>query len=171
MTTLVRFLANFRLEHVGEFSDAVAVVFPVEWDTFYAGPTLPLQHTTILYLGRFADINFTADEVVKALSLVDLNIFVWAEVTGKAMLGPDSDVPVLLVENPVVHKIHDMVEGALARVGIHSASSFPDYLPHITVNEEIFATPPTNAMLLPAQLWWGDERISLDSGSAAVHDN
>lgn len=152
---------------MGQFSNSAGIMYPAEFSNHYAAPVeLPGDlHTTVMYLGEIDQLNYMDYDVLEALTEVDLNMFIWTEVIGKELFGPDQDIPVLRVDNSQLQRNFDKVEAALSAVGIKNGSSFPDYKPHITVPIEVWNAPPKHALLMPAQLWWGETTVSLDGSN------
>lgn len=136
-----------------EFSESIAIVYPAHWG--YTDVQFP--HSTILYLGEIPDVDFGKDILVDTLDSLKLELFMWAEVIGKERFGAEQDVPVLLIEHSKLQPTYELVSSALYDKGISSASEF-DYRPHVTVGDGAWENPPTNIMLSPPVVWWGDDR-------------
>lgn len=143
---------------MNEFTTSAGLMFPAAFRRGVPGPAD--LHSTIIFLGNTAEVEFTKDDVLNALPDMYSGVYFWATVTGLAMFGPDHDTPVLLINAPLLNEVQSRTELALAQVGIHSASEF-EYNPHVTVDERTFGNPPRDVILKPAQLWWGSERINL----------
>lgn len=139
-------------------SEHAAVVYPAEFSSHYAlEHGIPDLHTTIFNLGKVAELDYIKEDVVEALTEVDFNMFIWVDIIATERFGPDKDIPVLRVRHDMLQTKFDEVNAVLLGAGIPNGSIFAheEYKPHITVNEEVFASPPKNALLSPAELWWG----------------
>lgn len=143
-----------------DYPDSIGVMWPVDFSPNYPFKPVPKMHITNMYLGEMQDVNFDKEELIDRLYGIGQTYF-WADVVGTERFGPEQDIPVLRVDHTEIYKVHDEVEYALAAVGIQSASSFPDYKPHVTVDDEIWAKPPTRVWVRALMIWWGNERIKL----------
>ena len=135
-------------------ADGIAVVYPVtltdvDW------------HCTIIYLGQTDEVSFTKEDLAPVTDrLKDLPEFGSVKVGDEAMFGPDSDVPVWLLEDTDgrLADVHTLISGMFKLLGIESASEFKDeYRPHITVESHEISKPGEITLGKPT-LWWGDNR-------------
>lgn len=146
---------------VNDYPDSIGVMWPVYFLEDYEHGNFDSAHVTCMYLGEMQDINFTKEELLVTLTNRYSDMFIWATVADRVMFGENSDVTVLTLANSHIHAIHDEVESLLNAIGIQSASSFTDYKPHVTVDQETWDNPPNGVLLGPLMVWWGNERIAI----------
>lgn len=121
-------------------------------------------HSTVIFLGKVEDANFTVGDV---LSAFDSFIF---KAPGKVntvsidLFGPNNDIPVYKIESPpsvynelaYTRRVMDLL---LHSVCIASSSDY-SYNPHVTVNE-FLEDWPEFTLGVPV-LWWGDKEYPLN---------
>lgn len=145
---------------VNDYPDSIGVMWPAFFTGTYPMKEVDKMHITCMYLGEIPDVNFTREELIDTISGLG-QMYFYGEITGVERFGPRQDIPVLRVDHQQLYTVQAEVEKHLAAVGINSASSFPEYKPHVTVNEEIFARPPEVVRVHPLMVWWGNERVRL----------
>lgn len=148
-----------------DYSNDVALMFPatVMWD----GETNVDTHVTCVYLGDVADITFTKDELLKALRpYIPLDV---GQVFPRSLelFGENKDYLVTTLEDFQLDIINSLVLNIVKGIGGSDASSFKDYKPHVTLQDEFTGSVdnfelPSKIVLQPLQLWWGNEKIDLD---------
>jgi len=144
-----------------DFSQSVGLWYPAQFLSDYVYAPVPEMHSTIIFLGEIPDLEgITAQDILNAVSGIEFPYFV-VDVIGTETFGPDRNVPVLLLDPTNLNVFHVMVEEALDKIGVHSASEF-GYRPHVTVSEEIFRAPPSKVFLDKPRLWWGEETFEVE---------
>lgn len=152
-----------------DYSDSVCVAYPY---VFPQDTNLPIDydmeaHSTVIYLGDVDNIKASKEEVLKALSSVSYNPTGIVDVSGLELFGPESNILVMTLDSSDLTENFGKVSEALGSIGVENASSFPDYKPHVTLNEDyhgptIGFSLPTTIGLGEPELWWGSEKISVE---------
>ena len=141
-----------------DYSDSVALVYP-------ASLKFEDAHVTIMFLGTVSEnlAGRSADEIVTVLHQEpELNQYLIVRTTERVMFGQNQDIPVVLVDNPLLHHNRSVVEELLFDIGIESASAFTEYKPHITLPEPDYVLPK-EVVIAPPTLWWGNSKIEIFS--------
>lgn len=150
-----------------DFSSSAVIVWPVVYPTDMLPPEEP--HCTVIYLGDVANLDKQA--VIDAINETEYDVFLWVQPMDVEYFGPEQDIPVLRVAHPYLYKYNDFITSSLAKRGIESASQFTEYKPHVTISPEAVANgviPTDPLLLLPVQLWWGDEKIDVAHSQTQV---
>jgi 2'-5' RNA ligase len=96
-------------------------------------------HITMLYLGDADEFSPRQQQVVHETATLIAGMVgrtIPMKVGGIAEFGPDSDGDIAVVavlESPIVGPMKDVLEEALAAVGVENASTHPGFIPHMTV--------------------------------------
>lgn len=145
-------------------SEGICIAYPY---VFPQDTDLPIDysipaHCTLIYLGYTAEVDFTPDDVLNSIRGLDFGDLGIVDVDGLALFGTESEVLVMKLKSSHLVDNFELVRDRLAEKGIQNASSFPDYMPHITLNNDyhgptIGYTLPTTVGLGRPQLWWGEE--------------
>lgn len=151
---------------MGKYPGSICIAYPY---VFPQDTDLPIDYTieahcTLIYLGEIQNANFNQSDLLKVLydvGTLDLGII---DVSGLALFGENKDVLVMTLNSEKLHDHFDVISHDLSLLGIENQSSFPDYNPHITLNENYHGptvgfTLPTTVGLGQPEIWWGDERV------------
>lgn len=148
-----------------DYADSICIAYPY---VFPQDTDLPIDyeieaHCTLIYLGEVDSISFTKEDLRTVLdehTFEDLGI---VDVSGLELFGPDKNVLVMTLDSSKLQEYFQSISSALEAQGIENASPYPDYRPHITLNEAyhgptIGFTLPTTVGLGQPVVWWGDDR-------------
>lgn len=149
--------------------DSVSIVYPY---VFPQDTKLPIDydlkpHSTIVFLGKVSDFEFSQETVLDSLRGLELKDTGIVDVSGLALFGPENDVLVMTLKSQNLLDNHQVVCDRLAEQGIKSASDF-DYSPHVTLTNGYhgptvgYDLPTTIGLGFPV-LWWEDQVVDLDS--------
>jgi 2'-5' RNA ligase len=136
-----------------DHSQSVGIMYPVDWPT-----DDPEAHCTLVYLGEIPDANFTQEDLYEALAEVDLEAPGPAHTKEIEFFGEDNDIPVVPLDSMRAKLQKKQLLLALNQRGIKDASSFPQYKPHVTLQNPDVEVPDTITLEAP-QIWWGGERL------------
>lgn len=153
-----------------KYAQSIAVVFPA---VISATHSLPIditidQHCTMVYLGEMPDVSYSLDDILSVLRLFPKITSQIVEVSGIELFGPAKDFLVLSL-NPdgLADTKHQLVKH-LRDASITVTDRFPDYRPHLTLQENYqgsldelaeVVVPATVELGIP-ELWWGNMRHS-----------
>lgn len=120
--------------------------------------TIEPAHTTIVYLGKIADLDPNVKEQVIKLvsSLAILTNPFPVKITGQEVFGTDDKVEVfVLAKIPELSSLRTILDS-------WDDSEFPNFLPHATIGPEgtIVKDPPMFLMFDRIMVSWGEERIT-----------
>lgn len=151
-----------------QYPDSIGIMYPY---VFPQDTDLPIDydipaHCTLIYLGEISETGIRIEHVTNALKGIEFNHTGIVDVQGLELFGEDSNILVMTLNSSDLTENFEKVSKALSDVGIENASSFPDYKPHITLNENykgptIGFTLPTTVGLGSPELWYGGSRFPL----------
>lgn len=151
-----------------QYPDSIGIMYPY---VFPQDTDLPIDydipaHCTLMYLGEIQETGIRMEQITKALEGIEFEPTGIVDVDGLELFGQDKNVLVMTLKSSDLEENFRKVSEALSEVGIENASSFPDYNPHITLNESykgptIGFTLPTTVGLGSPELWYGDGRFPL----------
>lgn len=150
---------------MSDYPDSICIAYPY---VFPQDTDLPIDysieaHCTLIYLGEIQEANFTKEDLRHVLDSWTFEGLGIVDVSGLALFGPNKDVLVMTLDSSVLMDYFEEIAHDLSLRGIENKSSFPDYNPHITLNEAYHGptvgfTLPTTVGLGAPEVWWGDER-------------
>lgn len=162
MWTLKELMKFIRKSDGAEFSDSAVVVWPVIYPEDLYPPVDP--HVTVLYMPDVTTAAYTKEDVIAVIKKTEHNTLPLATVKRLEMFGPLQDTPVLTLENEFLHEYNQALQDEFKLAGITYSDRFPDYKPHVTVSSDAVASGlwPTQFLLAPVELWWQNQKISID---------
>lgn len=129
----------------------------IVWPAHFEGSTDPEAHVTALFLGNADNVEYTKEDVRRALG----TDFTWGSpgvfhTLGVDMFGKEKDKPVLLLNDGGL-SLHYLTFARRLRIaGIEPSTMFP-FRPHVTV-PDLNVVPKTVQLAAP-EIWWGNERV------------
>lgn len=147
---------------MSEYSTYGSIMYPAAWPTDVDDP-----HCTLISFGdNIEALDFGPIDIIGALTDI-----VWFDGRGTleantkgslSMFGPEQNVPVVELIDPILHAHSDDVRADLRASSITWDQTYPDYRPHVSVGpSSVSETVPSTITLARPQLWWGDERFNL----------
>ena len=151
-----------------EYPDSIGIMYPY---VFPQDTDLPIDydipaHCTLMYLGEISETGLTPEQIIEPLRSVNFESTGIVDVDKLELFGEENNVLVMTLKSSALDSNFQQVSEVLSAVGIPNASSFPDYRPHITLNENykgptIGFTLPTTIGLGDPELWFGDGRLPI----------
>lgn len=140
-----------------EYTETACIVWPV------IPKVNESAHCTVIFLGEVVGISGAYYRTLRALKESKLSTPGEVPVKGLEVFGIDKQVWVVTLDPDPLEGDYNRLLGALRRNGLDSASSFPDYRPHVTLFPYVddvggFEYPDSFTLLSP-QLWWGEHKI------------
>jgi hypothetical protein len=137
--------------------DHKAIVLPVSW------PARRKAHLTLLYLGDANKPEFTLNkEHIK--SLLDMQQNYWPNFIRLQPMNYDmfgyGKIPVLRVDSGILRNLREALVDTFAFMGIHSASEYSDWNPHISLKGDDGLFPAGQVLEAGRPfVWWDDDDL------------
>lgn len=147
-----------------KYPTSMGIMYPY---VFPQNTDLPIDydieaHCTLMYLGDINDSDLTPESILESLKDIEFNPTGIVDVDKLELFGPENNVLVMTLNSSDLQENFDKVSKVL-----ENASSYSEYRPHITLNENY--TGPTLGYTLPTtvglgypELWYGDERFNIE---------
>ena len=136
---------------MGEHAESAAIVYLSAWP-----PDEDNAHCTLIYFGQIPDLSFGLEDLEAALAAAGIRAPGRVFTTGAEWFGEEKDTPVVTLGSARLQANYQKLKAALSDAGIEWDEKWPEYKPHVTV-ENVGIGFPQSVELSGPVIWWGED--------------